>query len=84
MGNRGSKSDLNAYNKNKSVKEQRVDGSYCIKSKLMLLRYTLVGGASRYRIKIHSKQLNVKNLSTLVVNWTTLGQLLDNSWTTTN
>ena len=27
MGNRGSKSDLNTYNKSKSVKEQRVDGS---------------------------------------------------------
>ena len=28
MGNRGSKSDLNTYNKSKSVKEQRVDGSW--------------------------------------------------------
>jgi hypothetical protein len=27
MGNRGSKSELNTYNKSKSVKEQRVDGS---------------------------------------------------------
>jgi len=32
MGYRGSKSDLNTSNKNKSVKEQRVDGSCFIKS----------------------------------------------------
>ena len=67
MGNRGSKSDLNTSNKSKSVKEQRVDGSCFINSKLMLLRCTLVGGESRYRIKIPSKQLNVTKLSTLVV-----------------
>jgi len=64
MGNRGSKSDLNTSNKSKSVKEQRVDGSCCFSCKLKLLRCTLVGGESRYRIRIPSKQLNVKNLST--------------------
>ena len=49
-------------NKNKSVKEQRVDGS-CFGYN-QKLRCTLVGGESRYRIKIPSKQLNVKKLST--------------------
>jgi hypothetical protein len=57
MGNRGSKSYLYNSNKNKSVKEQRVDGSCFIKSKLMLLRCTLLAGESRYRIRIPSKQL---------------------------
>jgi hypothetical protein len=65
MGNRGSKSDLNTSNKNKSVKEQRVDGS-CFGYNPML-RGTLVGCERSYRIKIPSKQLNVKKLSTLVV-----------------
>jgi hypothetical protein len=53
MGNRGSKSVLVAS----TVKEQRVDGSCCIKSKLMLLRCTLTGCESSYQIKIPSKQL---------------------------
>jgi len=39
MGNRGSKSVLVSS----TVKEQRVDGSCFIKSKLMLLRCTLTG-----------------------------------------
>jgi hypothetical protein len=62
MGNRGSKSDLNTSNKSKSVKEKRVDGS-CFGYNPKL-RFTLVGGESRYRIRIPSKQLNVKKLST--------------------
>jgi hypothetical protein len=62
MGYRGSKSDLYNSNKNKSVKEQRVDGS-CFGYNPKL-RCTLLGGDSRYRIRIPSKQLNVKNLST--------------------
>ena len=52
MGNRGSKSDL----KYKSVKEQRVDGSYF--GIIPKLRCTLMGGESRYQVKIPSKQLN--------------------------
>ena len=43
MGYRGSKSVYIKY----TVKEQRVDGSCCIKSNLMLLRCTLMGGESR-------------------------------------
>ena len=39
MGYRGSKSDFIQ----KSVKEQRVDGSWCIIKKPMHLRYTLMG-----------------------------------------
>ena len=48
--------------KSQSVKEQRVDGS-CFGYNPKL-RCTLVGGESRYRFRIPSKQLNVKNLST--------------------
>ena len=55
MGNRGSKSDF----KYKSVKEQRVDGSYF--GFITRLRCTLMGGESRYQVKIPSKQLNRGN-----------------------
>jgi hypothetical protein len=66
MGYRGSKSEILNPQPNKlSVKEQRVDGSCCIKSKLMLLRCTLTGGESCYQIKIPSKQLNYRSFSTL-------------------
>ena len=47
MGYRGSKSNL----KDKSVKDQRVDGSYCGILLIPRLRCTLMGGASRYQIK---------------------------------
>jgi hypothetical protein len=57
MGNRGSKSDL----KYKSVKEQRVDGSYFGSVSIPRLRCTLMGGESSYQIKIPSKQLNRGN-----------------------
>jgi hypothetical protein len=48
MGNRGSKSDLNFYNKSQSVKEQRVDGSWATfknqnQNKKVPLRCTLTG-----------------------------------------
>ena len=54
IGYRGSKSELKF-----SVKEQRVDGSYCIKakSKIMQLRCTLMGFERNYQIKYPSKQL---------------------------
>ena len=62
MGYRGSKSEFLMN----SVKEQRVDGSW---SNYLLnnsfLRYTLMGGESRYQVKIPSKQLNIKKFSTL-------------------
>jgi hypothetical protein len=61
MGNRGSKSDFLT----KSVKEQRVDGSWCIKQ--MHFRYTLMGFERNYQIKIPSKQLNKLSFSTLSV-----------------
>ena len=56
IGYRGSKSELKF-----SVKEQRVDGSYCIKakSKIMQLRCTLMGFERNYQVKILSKQLNI-------------------------
>ena len=61
MGYRGSKSDFIT----KSVKEQRVDGSWCINFVSMHLRYTLMGFERNYRIKIPSKQLNISSFSTL-------------------
>lgn len=63
MGYRGSKSDL----LNKSVKEQRVDGSWLLNwpKPIRSLRYTLMGFERNYQIKIPSKQLNIKNFSTL-------------------
>jgi len=61
MGNRGSKSVLVTS----TVKEQRVDGSWCIaKYNPMHLRCTLMGFERNYPIKIPSKQLNFKYFST--------------------
>ena len=60
MGHRGSKSGLNF----KSVKEQRVDGSY-FGLKNPKLRYTLMGGESRYLVKNPSNQLINRSFSTL-------------------
>jgi hypothetical protein len=56
MGYRGSKS---LFFKN-SVKEQRVDGSWCFNNKLLHLRYTLTGFERNYQVKIPSKQLNIR------------------------
>jgi|SRR5215471_926507 len=42
------------------VKEQRVDGSWFLANKARSLRYTLMGGESRYQIKIPSKQVNTR------------------------
>jgi hypothetical protein len=50
IGYRGSKSEFS-----NSVKEQRVDGSYCIKYKFMQLRCTLKGFERNYQIRILSK-----------------------------
>ena len=59
MGYRGSKSGKYP------VKEQRVDGSWInYKISNSILRYTLMGGESRYQIKIPSNQINTKNFST--------------------
>ena len=68
MDYRGSKSEIQIPQPQKiSVKEQRVDGSYCIfiKSKFMQLRYTLMGFERNYPVKILSKQFNVKKFSTV-------------------
>ena len=62
MDNRGSKSVLISN----TVKEQRVDGSWYIKPNPMYLRCTLMGGESRYQIKIPSKQLNISQFSTFL------------------
>jgi len=53
MDYRGSKSGISP------VKEQRVDGSYSGTKLVPGLRYTLMGGESRYQIKVLSKQLIV-------------------------
>jgi len=72
MGYRGSKS---VYLKD-TVKEQRVDGSCIIKSKLMLLRCTLMGGESRYPVKIPSNQIkNIKYYSSNSYSAPTKGRL---------
>jgi hypothetical protein len=55
MGYRGSKSNFIT----KFVKEQRVDGSYL--SRQDKLRCTLMGGESRYPVKIPSNQINKIN-----------------------
>lgn len=60
MDNRGSKSVIF---KNIAVKEQRVDGSWCI-NRLMHLRCTLSNFERNYWAKIPSKQFNIKNYST--------------------
>ena len=61
MGYRGSKSvALNA-----TVKEQRVDGSRCVKTRH--LRCTLMGFERNYQVKIPSKQIINKRLYSSVV-----------------
>jgi hypothetical protein len=60
MGYRGSKSNFTS----KFVKEQRVDGSYCIN--LMQLRCTLMGFERNYQFKIPSNQLNKAPFSTFI------------------
>jgi hypothetical protein len=65
-GNRGSKSGINNPQPIRiSVKEKRVDGSYCIKTTIMQLRCTLMGCENYYPFKIPSKQLNNRSFSTL-------------------
>jgi hypothetical protein len=67
IGYRGSKSEIIILQPNKiSVKEQRVDGSYCSfrKSKFMQLKCILMGFERNYQVKIPSKQLYIKKFST--------------------
>jgi hypothetical protein len=68
MGYRGSKSEfLSVPIPNRiSVKEQRVDGSYCtnIKIKNLQLRCTLMGCKSSYQTGIPSKQISIRTFST--------------------
>ena len=64
MGYRGSKSEFETQSS--FVKEQRVDGSYCIaKKNKMQLRYTLMGFERNYLVKIPSNQLNNRMFSTI-------------------
>jgi len=64
MGYRGSKSEF--VSQTETVKEQRVDGSYCIaKQNNMQLRCTLMGFERNYPVKFLTKQLNNRNYSTL-------------------
>ena len=66
MGYRGSKSEiLSIPIPNRiSVKEQRVDGSYCTYIKKMQLRCTLMGCESSYQTSIPSKQISIRTFST--------------------
>ena len=60
MDYRGSKSEFQYPQPNEiSVKEQRVDGSYCNKSKFLQLRCTLKGFERNCQVKIPSNQLNI-------------------------
>jgi len=61
MGNRGSKSEFISN----SVKEQRADGNWCIKLKLMYLRCALTGFERNYQINNLSNQYNKLLFSTL-------------------
>lgn len=61
MGNRGSKSEFISN----FVKEQRADGSWYIKPKLMYLRYALTGFERNYQINNLSNQYNKLLFSTL-------------------
>jgi len=62
MGNRGSKSEFISN----SVKEQRADGNWCIKSKLMYLRCALTGFERNYQINNPSNQYKKLPFSTLI------------------
>jgi hypothetical protein len=66
MGYRGSKSEiLSIPIPNRiSVKEQRVDGSYCTYIKKMQLRCTLMGCKSSYQTSILSKQISIRTFFT--------------------
>jgi hypothetical protein len=66
MGYRGSKSKiLSIPIPNRiSVKEQRVDGSYCTYKKNLQLRCTLMDCKSSYQTSLPSKQLSIRTFST--------------------
>jgi len=64
MGYRGSKS-VALQQQNATVKEQRVDGSRCVKTRH--LRCTLMGFERNYPVKIPSKQIINKRLYSSVV-----------------
>lgn len=59
MGYRGSKSKFINFS---FVKEQRVDGSYLGSITVPKLRYTLMGGESRYQTKIPSNRFVISSL----------------------
>jgi hypothetical protein len=69
IGYHGSKSDFKSECENKfiskSVKEQRVDGSYTSQSEV--LRCTLMGFERNYQVKILSNQINKLRLYTSLI-----------------
>jgi hypothetical protein len=63
MGYRGSKSVFQDHSQNEiTVKEQRVDSSYCKSYNSIQLRCTLMGFERNYQIKILSKKLKLNKL----------------------
>jgi LAGLIDADG endonuclease len=68
MGYRGSKSEFLSIpipNRNRiSVKEQRVDGSYCTNIQNLQLRCTLMGFERYYQTSFPSKQISIRTFST--------------------
>ena len=65
IGNRGSKSVAVGAN-NAVVKEQRVDGSWCVKNNSHL-RYTLMGCENSYQLNNPSNQINSQRFYTTLV-----------------
>lgn len=67
IDNRGSKSKCTELTtvKNKFVKAQRLDDSFCRITKFMQIRYNLMGLETGYQINNLSKQLNKLSFSTL-------------------
>jgi hypothetical protein len=66
MGNRGSKSVI--FN-NIAVKEQRVDGSWCIKQWLIHLKCILKYFERNSLVKNPSKQLSITRFSPHLIVW---------------
>jgi hypothetical protein len=66
MDYRGSKSEILTIPipKRIFVKEQRVDGSYCIKPKFLQLRCTLMGFERNSQTKIPSNQFSIRKITT--------------------
>ena len=65
-GNRVKRGGIRGRGSSVAVKEQRVDGNWCIKkSQAMHLRCTLMGSERNFQVKILSKQRDVAKFTTM-------------------